>query len=167
MTASARLRRRAAQLVRYAATSVVATTTSMSILTVLVASGTMRPAPANVVATAAGIVPSFELNRRWVWGVSGKPSFRRQIAPFVGLTLAGMILSTVVVGMVGDIAEHSGWSHGVTAMFAVVANLAAWGAVWIVQFIVLDRLLFKPVVALTATPAGTGTADLRQMQPQG
>ena len=66
MTTAVAVRRRAAQLARYASTSVVATTTSLLVLTALVGSGALRPAPANVVATLAGIVPSFELNRRWV-----------------------------------------------------------------------------------------------------
>jgi hypothetical protein len=34
---------------------------------VLVASKATAPAVANVIATFAGMVPSFELNRRWVW----------------------------------------------------------------------------------------------------
>jgi putative flippase GtrA len=71
MTSSAAVRRRIAQLVRYATTSVVATTISLLVLTALVGSATMRPAPANVVATLAGVVPSFELNRRWVWDAGG------------------------------------------------------------------------------------------------
>jgi len=161
MTSSAALRRRAAQLMRYATTSLVATATSLLILSALVASDTMRPAPANVIATLAGIVPSFEMNRRWVWGISGKPSIRRQILPFVALSFAGLLLSTLAVGIVGDVAEHAGWSPGATAVFSVVANLAAFGVVWIVQFVVLDRLLFKPVATTVAA-----TTDQRLMQPQ-
>ncbi len=38
-------------------------------------------------------------------------------------------------------------------MLAVVANLVGFGIVWVVQFVVLDRLLFKPVAVRPATPA--------------
>ena len=56
-----------AKLVRYGAVSIIATTTSLLVLGVLVG---ILAAPAgwsNVVATTVGTVPSFELNRRWVW----------------------------------------------------------------------------------------------------
>lgn len=147
MSASSALRRRAAQLARYATTSVVATGTSLLILTALVAGGVMRPAPANVVATLAGIVPSFEMNRRWVWGVTGRPSVRRQILPFVALSLTGLVLSTLAVGAAGAVAERAGWGRGETAVVSIVANLAAFGTVWIAQFVILDRRLFKQAVA--------------------
>jgi putative flippase GtrA len=147
LTGSAALRRRVAQLVRYAATSVVATTASLLTLTALIASAAMRPAPANVVATLVGTVPSFELNRRWVWSVSGRPSLRRQVLPFLGLTFAGLALSTLAVGAAGGLAERADLGHGETALFAAAANLAAFGTVWVIQFVVLDRLLFKPVLA--------------------
>ena len=143
MISSAGVRRRLTQLMRYAATSVVATTTSMLTLTALIVSGTMRPAPANVVATLAGTIPSFQLNRRWVWNHSGRPSWRREVLPFVTLTLAGLALSTALVAVFTVLAERADIGHGGMAVLAVVANLIGFGIVWVVQFIVLDRLLFS------------------------
>jgi putative flippase GtrA len=58
------------KLLRYAAVSAIATSLSLTILGVLVARGTTTAGWANVIATAAGTVPSFELNRRWVWELS-------------------------------------------------------------------------------------------------
>jgi putative flippase GtrA len=159
LTSSATLRRRIAQLVRYAATSVVATTISLLTLTALIGSGAMRPAPANVLATLVGTVPSFELNRRWVWSASGRPSLRRQVLPFLGLTFAGLALSTIAVGAAGRLAERADLGHGETALFAAAANLAAFGTVWVVQFVVLDRVLFKPV---SASPVDQVPATARQ-----
>jgi putative flippase GtrA len=147
MTSSAALRRRIAQLMRYAATSVVATTTSLLTLTALVGSGTMRPVSANLIATFAGTVPSFELNRRWVWSVGGRPSVRRQVLPFLGLTFAGLAASTVLIAAVSRLAEHARLGHGETAVLVAIADLVGFGTVWVIQFIVLDRVLFKPVSA--------------------
>lgn len=65
--------------------------------------------------------------------------------PFVALSFAGLALSTLAVGAVGHVAAGAGWSPGTTAVAAVVANLAAFGTVWVAQFVILDRLLFKPV----------------------
>ena len=93
----AALRRRAGQLVRYGAVSVIATGTSLVTLTALVGTRLLAPAAANIVATCVGMVPSFELNRRWVWRRTGRPSLTRQILPSVVLSLAGLFLSTAAV----------------------------------------------------------------------
>ena len=52
-----------AQLVRYGAVSIVSTAISTSVLGALVFTRSLPAAPANVVATSAGIAPSFELNQ--------------------------------------------------------------------------------------------------------
>jgi putative flippase GtrA len=143
------LRRRAGQFVRYGSVSVIATGTSLVTLTALVSTRLLAPAAANVVATCVGMVPSFELNRRWVWRRTGRPSLTRQILPFVVLSLAGLFLSTAAVQLAASYAEHGGWSHGVTTLAVVGSNLTAFGVLWIAQFLILDRLLFRPVRVLT------------------
>ena len=51
----------------------------------MLVAGRILPAGwANVVATAAGTVPSFELNRRWVWNKTGRRSFARRDRPVLG-----------------------------------------------------------------------------------
>jgi putative flippase GtrA len=146
------LRRRLGQFIRYGMVSAVSTTVSLSVLTSLVATGAMRPAPANVVGTIAGTIPSFELNRRWVWGGSGRPHVRRQVVPFVVLTIIGLLLSTAAVGAVGRYAITAGWQRETTAIASAFANLAAFGTVWVAQFFILDRLLFRPpAVVATVT----------------
>jgi putative flippase GtrA len=58
---------------RYATVSAIATTVSLTILGLLVATGAMSAGWANIIATAVGTIGSFELNRRWVWGKRGAP----------------------------------------------------------------------------------------------
>jgi putative flippase GtrA len=55
-------------LMRCAAVSLVATATSLVILGALVGVFRLSATRSNVAATGIGTVPSFELNRRWVWG---------------------------------------------------------------------------------------------------
>jgi putative flippase GtrA len=140
---SSEVSRRLARLVRYGMVSMVATATSLTVLAALVATRSMQAAPANVAATLVGMMPSFELNRRWVWDGGGGPSLRRQVVPFVALSLIGLLLSTVAVASAGKIAADAGWSGRATALAAVTANVVAFGSVWVAQFFVLDRLLFR------------------------
>jgi putative flippase GtrA len=144
------LRGRAWQLVRYGSVSAISTATSLAVLTGLVATGAMTAAAANVVATCVGTVPSFELNRRWVWRSSGRPSLRRQIVPFVAMSILGLGLSTIAVAVTAAEAHGAGWSNGSTAIAVALANLVAFGSVWVAQFVVLDRLLFRPDGAVQA-----------------
>jgi putative flippase GtrA len=161
VTTSPMLRRRLAQLIRYGMVSAIATATSLAILTGLVASDTMRPAPANITATLVGMIPSFELNRRWVWGGVGRPSVRRQLVPFMVLSLIGLLLSTAAVGAAGRLAVDAGWSNEATAVASAIANLAAFGSVWVAQFFILDRVLFRPV-PVTAPVTVQEHADARR-----
>jgi putative flippase GtrA len=131
---------------RYGAVSVVSTAISMSVLFVLVATGALAAALANMVATTAGIGPSFELNRRWVWGKTGRRSVASEIGPFCALTFAGLVLSTLAVAATARWAAAAGLDATTTAFAAELANVAAFGSLWLVQFAILDRVLFRPSI---------------------
>ena len=133
---------RLVQLVRYGAVSVIASATSLAVLGALVATRTTTAGWANVIATGVGTVPSFELNRRWVWGRDGQRSLRSEVAPFVALSFAGLALSTVAVSVIARWADGAGLTDATRTLAVQAANLAAFGALWIVQFAVLDRVLF-------------------------
>lgn len=134
--------RRLRQLVRYGAVSLIATATSLLVLGVLVSTRVLAPGWANVVATAVGTVPSFELNRRWVWGRHGAASTRREVLPFVALSAAGLIVSTVAVSAAGWWTEAAGLTGAARTVAIQLASVAAFGSLWLVQFVVLDRFLF-------------------------
>lgn len=131
------------KLWRYAAVSVIATGTSLTILGVLVQTRTMPPGWANLVATAVGTIPSFELNRRWVWAKPGRRQLGKEVVPYVCITGAGLVLSTITVSLTGHYADHVGWSNSVRTFAVEVANLTAFGIMWVIQFAVLDRILFR------------------------
>jgi len=128
------------RLVRYSAVSMVATITSLVTLGMLVGLFALPAMWSNVVATAVGTVPSFELNRRWVWGNRARRSLMQQVIPFCALSAAGLVLSTVAVGVVS--AHTSGWSRVGHTAAVVGANAGAYGTLWIVQYQLLHRVLF-------------------------
>jgi putative flippase GtrA len=129
-------------VIRYGAVSAVSSTLSLSILGVLVATRSLPAGWANVVATAAGTIPSFELNRRWVWGRSGRRSILAEVGPFCAMSFAGLALSTIAVSLAAAFAASSGLSAGMRTLVIEAASVAAWGSIWLAQFVVLDRVLF-------------------------
>jgi putative flippase GtrA len=131
------------QLLRYGTVSIVSTSVTLSLLGVLVATRTASPGWANVVATTAGTVPSFELNRRWVWGKRGRRSLTREVGPFWAMSFLGLGLSTVAVTVVANWAARVGAGPTTRTLLAEGANVAVFGSLWVAQFILLDRVLFR------------------------
>jgi putative flippase GtrA len=131
------------KVLRYAAVSAIATALSLTILGVLVATGATTPGWANLIATGVGTVPSFELNRRWVWGKRGSRSLAAEIGPFCALSFAGLALSTIAVSEASRWATGDGLGVGARTLVAELANVATFGTLWVVQFVILDRVLFR------------------------
>ena len=139
----ARFGRHPAQLVRYATVSAISTSVSLSILGVLVATRAVTPGWANVIATAVATVPSFEFNRRWVWARKGPRSLHKEAVPYFALTFAGLGLSTVAVSVATGWASAHHAGNATRTLVALCANLAGFGTVWVIQYVVLDRVLFR------------------------
>ena len=72
-------------------------------------------------ATGVGTVPSFELNRRWVWSHEGRRSLFGQIVPFCLLSFTGLVVSTVAVGVTAG--RTAGWSHWSHTAAVLAANV--------------------------------------------
>lgn len=84
---------------------------------------------------AAGTVPSYSLNRRWVWGKTSKSHLWKEVVPFWALSFLGLVLSTVVVAIAAS------WKD--TTLVVSAANLATFGVLWVGKFLLLHYVLFK------------------------
>jgi putative flippase GtrA len=121
--------------------SVVTTALTLVSLVVLTTAG-VAPMTANLVATSLATVLSYQLNRRWTWNRRGTSDLWREVVPFWALSFAGLALSTVTVGNADQWAARAHVA-GVGRTAAVLAgHLGGFGLLWIVQFVVLDRLVF-------------------------
>ncbi len=158
-----RLWMRRHQLLRYAGVSVISTATSLSVLGLMVGLAGVGAGPANLAATAAGTVPSYELNRRWVWSHRDKRSIGREVIPFCALSFAGLLLSTIAVIVAAALTVRS--DRLVRTAAVQLASGFAYGSLWVVQFLVLDRVLFarnsrRRAGASTSPSAETGQAAM-------
>ena len=144
------------RIVRYGSVSVVSTATSLTILGVLVGGLGFPAVWSNVVATAIGTVPYFELNRRWVWAQTKQRSLLRQAVPYCALSFLGLIASSIAVRLAAD--ATSGSTRLIHTLAVECANLGAYGALWLLQFVLCDRVLFPR--AADASNRDAHTADL-------
>src|SRR5262249_26054550 len=121
----------------------VVTVLSLTILGVLTRFDLTAPAAANVIAAIVCIGPSFALNRRWVWKGVGRGHWRREVMPFWGYSLLSVVLSTIAVAMAGHWADSIGASPQHRTMMVLGANVLTCGTLWVGQFLLLDKVLFR------------------------
>jgi putative flippase GtrA len=116
---------------------------------------------ANTIGALAATPASYELNRKWAWGKSGKSHMWREIVPFWSLTLLGWLASTGTV----ELADSMAKSHHVVGLgrsLAIMgASLFAYGVVWIAKFVIFNHVIFADRGAGAGTaPAGAAAASL-------
>jgi 4-amino-4-deoxy-L-arabinose transferase-like glycosyltransferase/putative flippase GtrA len=148
------------KVVRCLLVSAFTTCVSLTVLTVLLRGVGMTAWMANVLAVAVGTVPSYLLNRRWVWGVSGPSDPGREVAPFWLMSFAGLVVSTFAVDVIDRVATNASWGSGVHTAAVLAANVGAFALLWIAQYLVLDRVLFGPRVSRSVDLLGPPDTDL-------
>jgi putative flippase GtrA len=131
------------RVARCLSVSVFTTLVSLTTLAILTSAFGVTPWRANVVATAVGTVPSYQLNRRWVWRLRGASDMRREVAPFWALSLTGLLVSTLAVDRADRLASTLGITGVVRTGSLLAANVTAFALLWVGQFLLLDRVLFR------------------------
>lgn len=129
------------KLIKYAGVSVISTIVSQ--VTLLLVFGVFRlmsEVPANILANVLATIPSYTLNRRWVWGKGGKSHFWREVVPFWVLSFIGLAFSSLAVWLAGDFARNHGLSHAATSLLVNAANLFSFALLWIVKFVIYNKL---------------------------
>jgi putative flippase GtrA len=130
------------KLVRYSLASITSVAVGESIL--LLTYGLLRwsAVVANLVATAVATLPSYYLNRRWVWGKTGRSHVLKEVVPFWVLAFVGLAVSTFAVDIADRWAKDLGLPHATTTLVVNTAWLAALGVVWVGKFLVFEHLMF-------------------------
>jgi len=140
------------RLRRCASVSVVTTVLSLVSLVVMTTFG-VAAVMANVLTTALATIPSYQLNRRWTWNRTGSSDVWREVVPFWAMSFAGLAASTVTVGIADRwaVGAHiTGLLHTGTIL---AGHLGGFALLWVVQFAILDRVVFaRRVVTAEATP---------------
>lgn len=120
--------------VRYAMVSVFGVVVTQALLFLLIGILDHDPTWSNVIGVSLCSLPVFLLNKHWVWNHDGKISLRREILPFWVFTLAGLLLSTLLVSLAQRVSDAT--------LVAMAANIAGFGALWIAKFLFLDKVMF-------------------------
>ena len=125
-----------ARLIRYAGVSVVGVAAGQTLLFLFYGVFGWGAVVANTTAVTLATIPSYLLNRTWVWKKAGAHKLATEILPFWGMAFLGLVLSNVLVAIVEK--RWDSW------LLINVANLSAFGVLWVAKYMLLDRVLFRP-----------------------
>ena len=114
------------RMARCLSVSVLTTILSLVTLALLIGWWGTTPWLANVIATAVGTVPSYVLNRRWVWGRDGSGDVWREVVPFWVLSFSGLVLSTAAVATADAWASSIGLVGPTRTAVLLLANVGSF-----------------------------------------
>jgi putative flippase GtrA len=129
------------KVIRYTLVSVISALTSLVILTIVY--GVLRlwgEVFSTLFANVLAGIPSYILNRRWVWGNSGRSHIWREVLPFWVMSITGIGFALYTASLAHDFANSHHLQHLARTVLVVGANIAAFGILWLLKFLILNRL---------------------------
>ena len=129
------------KVVRYTLVSVISALVSLLVLTIVF--GVLRlwsEVYSTLFANIMAGIPAYILNRRWVWGRSGRSHIWREIVPFWVMSIIGILFALYTASLAHDYANSHHLHHLARTVLVVGANIAAFGVLWLLKFIILNRL---------------------------
>jgi putative flippase GtrA len=129
------------KVLRYTLVSLISALTSLVILTIVF--GVLRlwsEVVSTLFANVMAGIPSYILNRRWVWGKSGRSHIWREILPFWVMSITGIGFALYTASLAHNFAHAHHLHHLAQTVLVVGANIAAFGILWLLKFIILNRL---------------------------
>lgn len=130
------IRNHAGQFVQYSGVSVVSLGVGQMLLFGLHSGAGVDAWAANTIAVSISAIPAYVLYRNVVWAKRSRSDLRSEIVPFWSMAFIGLLLSTVAVAL----AER--WFGGAIAVNT--AYVGAFGSVWVLKYVALERWLFGP-----------------------
>lgn len=95
---------------------------------------------ANISAVCLSTVPAYLMMRHWVWGQKGSHRLGAEIVPFWTMATIGLVMSTIAVAWAD--------SRFDSTIAVNLANITAFGLVWVCRFFILDHLMWADRVVV-------------------
>jgi putative flippase GtrA len=132
-------------MTRYAMVSVVAV--PVGELGIVIGLGVLSLSPgwAAVFGNSMGAIPSYYLNRTWVWGKGGRSHLVKEILPFWVISLIGVLFGGWFGSLGGTYAKHHHITGNVKVVLLLSANLLAFAILWVGKYIIFNKVLFGVV----------------------
>jgi putative flippase GtrA len=130
------------KLFRYSMASVVAVAVSTVLFVTFDGAIGFSAVVSSTLATAIAAVPSYELNRKWAWGKSGRSHLLKEVIPFWSLAFVGWAFSTFSVHLMENYAKSHHFSHLLQTVTVTLVYIGAFGVLWVGKFIIFNKFMF-------------------------
>lgn len=140
------------KLLKYSVASGTGVVTDAVVLVLCAEAVGMSFMASHLTAVGVSSIPNYLINRYWTWQQQGKNRLWGEVVPFWVMSFLGFLLSTAFVAYAKE-----EWG---TTIMVLIANLSGFGVLWILKFLVLDKLMWKvvhdlhPEVEMDAAEAG-------------
>jgi putative flippase GtrA len=94
------------------------------------------------VAFITSTIASYALNRRWVWGRTGRSHFWKEVAPFWGIGFGQFLISVPFITWGVHQVEKETENHVVRTASLLFFSLFVYGVMWVGKFLFFERVLF-------------------------
>jgi putative flippase GtrA len=131
----------AAHLFKYTMVSVISTIVSFGVLFLVF--GVFKwwgEIASTIFANAVATVPSYYLNRKWVWGKGGRSHLTKEIIPFWSLSAIGIAFSIVGAAAAKHVGKVHHFSHIEQTAIVLLANLVSFAIFWVLKFMIFNRI---------------------------
>ena len=129
------------KLTRYTLVSVASTLTSIIVIAIVYG---FRIIPGEVEATIFGnvvaTIPSYNLNRKWTWGKSGRSHLRKEILPFWIVAVLGIAFSILGASYARHLVHSHHWSHELATVVVVGATFVSFAVFWVLKLMIFNRI---------------------------
>jgi putative flippase GtrA len=93
-------------------------------------------------AFVTSTIASYVLNRRWVFGKSGRSDFVKEVLPFWSLGAAQLAISIPFFQWGRSVVEDHFEAKLVRLVLVLILNLTVYGVMWVGKYVFFDRVLF-------------------------
>ncbi len=129
------------QLIRYTMVSVISTAVSFGVLAIVFGLHIIKgEVTATVFANVVATVPSYFLNRMWVWKKGGRSHVMKEIVPFWVMSAFGIFVSIGGAAVARHVSKAHHLSHLEQTIVLLLANLISFGLFWVLKYMLYNRL---------------------------
>ncbi|HKT04980.1 MAG TPA: GtrA family protein [Rugosimonospora sp.] len=136
------LRGRWGRFVRYGASSAAATAASAGAFAIAYQLSHLGPGLSSVAAFLAGAAINFVGNRYWAWARRQRARLGRDVLGYLLLAVGTAVAAALVTSLADSWTDRLGLSGDRRTVLVEGAYFATYAAMFLVKFVVLDRLLF-------------------------
>jgi putative flippase GtrA len=95
-----------------------------------------------ITASTIAAVPSYILNRSWVWGKSGRSHLMREVIPFWAMAFIGLAISTLSSALADHAAHDITEVHALRTIMVTGASVASFAVLWVLKYVIFNKILF-------------------------